>query len=104
MKKFVAMILVVLAVMNVSAFAMTTDNLYAKTAVVVEVNEEEDYFVLRDFNGNEWVYEEVEDWEVGDIASMIMNDCGTPSIFDDEIISIRYDGWMEAWEEIFENI
>lgn len=70
---------------------------YPMTTVVSEINEKADEVVCIDFNGNEWVFTGVEDWIVGDIASMIMNDKGTPIIYDDEIVSVRYDGWLEGY-------
>ena len=44
---------------------------------------------------NEGAYEVdgVEDWEVGDGASAIMCDNGTQEIFDDSIVSVRYNSW-----------
>ena len=68
---------------------------YPTCGVVVEVNYKNDLVVVEDFNGNLWEFEGCEDWLEGDIASMIMNDCGTPEIYDDEIITVRYSGYVE---------
>ena len=39
-----------------------------------------------------------EDWDVGDLASMIMYDNGTPNdITDDAIVSVRYAGYPELF-------
>lgn len=40
--------------------------------------------------GVSWSFKGVEDWRNGDYVSCIMNDMGTESIYDDQIISIRY--------------
>ena len=45
-----------------------------------------------DNNGFVWQFYGVEDWEEGDICSVIMNHNGTETIFDDIIITTRYGG------------
>lgn len=72
---------------------------YPLTTVVVEVNHNEDVVVCMDFNGHEWAFEGCEDWYEGDVCSMTMDDHDTDIIFDDEIITARYDGWIEGWME-----
>lgn len=72
---------------------------YAMMTVVVEVNRQDDEVVCVDFNGNEWAFEGCEDWLVGDVCVMTMDDMDTDSIYDDEITDIRYDGWMQGWIE-----
>lgn len=69
------------------------DNIYPKTTVVVEIRKEENIVVCKDFNGFTWTFEGVEDWEVDDVCSMIMNSKGTETILDDEIIKIQYNGF-----------
>lgn len=97
MKKFVIIWCVVVAfaiLMGIGACA----EIYPQTFVVDLVNHEQDFMVLVDFNGNEWVYNGVEDFDCGDIVATIMEECGTPTIYDDEIVMIRYAGYMEGWE------
>lgn len=67
---------------------------YAQTAVVMDVNRDDDVVVCEDYNGNTWEFYGTEDWIVGDCVSLIMNDSGTQEIYDDEIISVRYSGWV----------
>jgi hypothetical protein len=81
----------------VDAQASNPETLYPAVMQVVEVNADEDLLVLADFNGNAWEWEGVDDWQVGDLAGLIMNDCGTVVIYDDEIVSIRYCGWVNEW-------
>ena len=71
--------------------------LYPLTTKVVELDRENDIVICEDFNGFRWQFEGCEDWQEGDICSMIMNDNGTPKIFDDEIVSVKYDGYFEGW-------
>lgn len=66
---------------------------YALSTTVVEVDHFNDIVTVEDFNGNIWEFEGVEDWEVGDIASCLMDSKGTETIFDDEIVKVKYDGW-----------
>ena len=80
-----------------SASALSLDNLYADTMIVDELDFENDLAFLVDCFGNLWAIEEVEDWLVGDIVSLIMFDQGTPDIYDDEIVYYRYSGRIEDW-------
>ena len=70
---------------------------YALTTQVVQVDYENDLVVCEDFNGNLWEFEGCEDWMYGDIASLVMNDMGTPEIYDDEIVSARYGGYFDGF-------
>ena len=71
----------------------TVENEYPLSTVVVSV--ENDVVTVEDFNGNLWEFESAEDWAEGDICAMIMNDCGTEEIHDDEILMTRYCGWVD---------
>ena len=79
-------------------FPVTYAETYPQTFVVDLVNHEQNYIVLVDFNGNEWIWEGVEDFDCGDIVAAIMEERGTPTIYDDEIVKIQYTGYMEGWE------
>lgn len=54
-------------------------------------------------NGNKFAFvSEDGDLEIGEIISSVFDDKGTDDVFDDEIISYRYSGWvsvneMEIW-------
>lgn len=72
---------------------------YPAVLIVVQVDKEENLLYLYDFNGFEWLYEEIEDWMEGDIAGAIMDDNNTPcDITDDAIIEMRYCGYIEGWQ------
>ena len=66
---------------------------YALTTKVVKIDRENDVVTCEDCNGNLWEFYGVEDWEVEDGVSLLMNDKGTETIFDDEIISARFNNW-----------
>ena len=99
MKKFVIIwsIVIALAIL-MGVVACASAETYPQTFVVDLVNHEQNYMVLIDFNGNEWIWESVEDFDCGDIIAAIMEERGTPTIYDDEIVKIRYAGYMEGWE------
>lgn len=71
------------------------ETFYPQTTVVSRVNYESDTVICLDNNGHIWKFSGCEDWEVGDICSMIVNTNGTSIIYDDEIIRIRYNGGTE---------
>jgi hypothetical protein len=68
------------------------ENIYPKTMKVEEINIMENLVTLIDGNGFEWKFQGVEDWKVGDICACTMYDNNTETIFDDEIIDIKYSG------------
>ena len=88
--------IIIATIMNLTP---ATENLYPMTAVVTVVDYETDIVTMRDFNGNLWQFEGCEDWSKNDVVACIMNDKGTPIIFDDEIINLHYEEWLEGWLE-----
>ena len=71
--------------------------LYPLTTKVVELDRENDVVTCEDFNGNLWEFEGCEDWQDGDICSLLMNNKGTEKIYDDEIVLAQYNGTFEGW-------
>lgn len=67
--------------------------IYAKTAAVVEIDN--NVVICEDRNGEAWAFESAEGWTEGDMVSMIMDDMGTKTIYDDEIRSVRYCGTVK---------
>lgn len=94
MKRAGKLILCGIAALTLTA-CTARSNRYPHTAVVVEVDYNADEVVLEDFAGERWSFCGTEDWMEGDIASLLMDDHGTESIYDDEIVSARYSGWIE---------
>lgn len=70
---------------------------YPKIGYVVYVDETADLILIEDPAGYRWIWDGAEDWIEGDICSMIMYNNNTSNIKDDEIVSIRYDGWVEGY-------
>ncbi len=71
---------------------LSVDNLYPHAAVVVEVDDVGDCVYASDYNDEIWMFYGAEDWMVGDIAAMIIDNCGTPEVAGDKIASVRYCG------------
>ena len=72
-------------------------SVYPLTTKVVMVDYPTDVVWCEDFNGNIWEFYGCEDWCVNDIASLLINDNGTENIYDDEIMSAKYNGTFEGW-------
>ena len=68
-------------------------NYYALTTKVVAIDQEADIVTCEDCNGNLWKFYGVEDWEVGDCASLLMESHGTKKIEDDTIEDVRFSAW-----------
>lgn len=96
MKKVILVALaLVMFVFAVGFCAVKTDcTLYSKAAIVTSFEIETDTMVVTDFNGFQWVFYGIEDYEIGDVVTMIMSDAGTKNtIFDDVILETRYSGY-----------
>lgn len=62
-------------------------SLYPTCGRVVEVADDE--VVVRVYSGHEYAFYG-DDYDVGDTVAMIMNDCGTDVITDDEVVRAQY--------------
>ena len=65
---------------------------YARSGEVIGIYRNHDTVVWTDCAGNMWEFKGVEDWEVGDRIACIMYTMGTEEIWDDAIVSVRYEG------------
>lgn len=95
MKKFIAIVALFAMIL---AFSTACAEIYPQTFFVNDIDRAQDVLILIDFNGNEWLWSGIEDYEKGDIIAAIMEDNGTKIIYDDIIINIRYSGYIENWE------
>ena len=100
MKKVLAIALVLALCAPACALAFddsfNLDNLYPLTGVVFYLDYYEDLVFFLDGAGNEWYFEGVEDWTVGDLVSCLMFDNFTDSIRDDIIFKTYYGGNIGA--------
>lgn len=97
MKTLLLLIIMILSYKGNEISTREIGNLYPMTTVVTNVDYSTDTVTLTDFNGFNWRFTGTEDWDNGDICSCIMSDSGTPYIFDDEIITVKYDGWISGY-------
>lgn len=79
----------------VNAQAEGQNGLYPTAGIVHNVDYFADMIYIVTFDGQEWAYEGAEDWAIGDIIAMLMDDMGTELIYDDEIVAVNYLGWVE---------
>ena len=112
MKKEVANIIAAAAISAAATFIATsfvcqvktekyvTEQLYARTGIVTEVNRKADYVIAECANGNKYHCYGAHDYEEGDIISLIAKENLTKRVSYDEVINHRYDGFIELLEGI----
>ena len=99
-KKFFAVWCAVLAVaVLMGVCACASAETYAMTTVVVSLDYDADVVECMDFNGNVWAFDGCEDWQLMDVCALLMDDNDTETIYDDVILSARYNGWLDGWME-----
>lgn len=69
-----------------------TGNFYPHAGTVVAVDYAEDVVTVQDGAGNLWRFLDAEDWGVGDLCALLMDDNSTEDIRDDSILLVRYGG------------
>nr|DAZ61513.1 MAG TPA: hypothetical protein [Caudoviricetes sp.] len=68
------------------------NKIYPLTAKVTKVNKKKNVVTVQDYSGNKWKFRGCEDYEDGDIVSMLMDSNGTEKVTDDIILQVRYSG------------
>lgn len=72
-------------------------SVYPLTVQIVELDHNADVVVCVDGIGNCWEFYGVEDWQVGNFASLLMDDNGTTeTVYDDIITMICHAGAFEG--------
>ena len=90
MKKIVALTAALLIALLCTLTACA--EFYPMTAIVIEIDEKYDVVTVVNAAGVYWMFEGVEDWTVGDLVALMMDDNGTTKIFDDMIVKAYYGG------------
>lgn len=91
----IALIISLSCMIPACAESYDLDSIYPRTAVVTDLDYDEDLVICTDCVGFDWVFEGIEDWSEGDVVSLLMWDAGTPdSILDDVILKAYYGGWF----------
>lgn len=92
MSIIVIMLCTALTINNIIQAKRIPTNLYPMTAKVFQIDRERDVATVTNFAGESFEFRGVEDFEIGDVVSLIMDDNGTPNIRDDKIVDIKYSG------------
>ena len=86
-------VMILMFVLTAPAFAQA--NIYARVGVIVEINRNENWFLVEDAEGFLWEAEDPEDFVEGDVAVMMLADIeDTDEIFDDVILSVEATGFF----------
>jgi hypothetical protein len=97
-KSLISLIAIIALVTLICNFAICAcAEQYPRLFIVTNIDYDSDIVTFTDLNGEEWEWEGVEDWMVDDFAAAIMDDNGTPTIYDDSIIKIYYEGDITSW-------
>lgn len=89
------MIALLMFVMCVMVAHAEEPNFYARVGVVFRMDYTENIVYVVDFFGEEWSFFGCEDWDVGDFVAAVMDTMGTELIYDDEIVSVTYNGYIK---------
>lgn len=90
MKRYLIITTVVFMILAKILKPESENRYYPETGKVVEICN--DTVSVETSTGNIFEFYGSEDWFVGDIASMIMDSCGTTCVNDDVIITVKYSG------------
>ena len=97
--KILEFVIAVLVMIIIAMFSIATTNIHSRVAIVTEIND--DIITTTCGNGNVFSFRsDAVDWHCGDLCSMIVFDNGTESVNDDVVLSVRYGGYVELFEEI----
>lgn len=97
--KILSVLVIILVMIIVIMFVVATSNIHSRVAMVTEINE--DIVTVTCGNGNVFnFYSDAGDWSCGDLCSLIVFDNGTEAVNDDVVLSVRYGGSVELFEEI----
>ncbi len=71
--------------------------IYPETGIITNVDAATDTVEVSTLAGEVYSFAGVEDWETGDICSMLMDGKGTDEVADDEIVRALYCGNLEQF-------
>ena len=104
MKRIVIMLAIIGSLLACVGFANSKREMgdyYPRAFVVSQMDYARDMVIVPDAVGFEWEFEEIEDWEVGDMVVAIMSTNGTDILTDDYFVKIQFAGYInpiEYWE------
>lgn len=100
--KMLNVAIVVLAIVIIILGAITIlDGFHSRVGMVTDLDKGCGSVTVTCANGNSFTFiDDDEFWNLGDLCSMIVYDSGTKYVFDDKIVSVRYGGFVEQFEQI----
>ena len=83
---------------SVASIAMAAAlTIYPETGIITNVDAATDTVEVSTLAGEVFAFTGVEDWETGDLCSMLMDSKGTEEVTDDEIVRALYCGNIEQF-------
>jgi len=99
MKKFqfiaICVLCVLILVVSIKMFNISTVHIpetRISCGIITNIDSNDNSLVIEDLTGNEWVFDDMPNWQLGDVVIIKFNTNHTIMIEDDEIISIEYCG------------
>ena len=90
MKKVITLIIMALIVVTIAINAKAEDpthEVYPRAMEIVEFERNTDTVVCVDAVGLEWAFYGIEDWSIGDVVIVMLDNNGTPETMVDDIIT-----------------
>lgn len=78
----------------IALFVSINFSYYSTIGRVVGFDRDSDTIYIETTDGNIWEYEEIQDWMIDDLCSMVFCDNGTSEVYDDEVVYMRYIGYI----------
>lgn len=101
-RKVIAGILAAIGGLTITANAGTRpevpQGIYATTTMVTNLDYDMDIVEVSTMTGIKYQFNDCDDWSIGDFCTVTMWDNGTPDIRDDEVLDVRYSGYIDGWE------
>lgn len=73
----------------------TVSHEYPDCGLIIGFDFTADLVIYQTQNGNIFSFHGIDDFFVGDLVAVIMNDAGTPEVKDDIVVNVRYVGWID---------
>lgn len=74
--------------------------MYPECGVIIKIDKRRNTVTFQTQNGNMFAFYGTEDFLVGDLVAVIMDDNGTPKVSDDKIMDVKYSGYISKIEMI----
>lgn len=87
MKRVISILMAMLMVFTVGKGNVSESEIYPRAMEIVEFERETDTVVCVDAVGLEWAFYGIEDWDIGDLVIVMLDNNGTPNTMTDDIIT-----------------